>query len=399
MDDQRSAPPEPSQFNAYNPSAPVDTTHKHYVEQVIDPATKEPIEYPPTGGGGGEGSGGEGGGDASDPLRPTIQSLIDSGVVKTPPWSPQTDFLGAQVPDWETMTFCKPEGSDNLFAQYVNSPGRLSGDEEPDWSSAPNEGDSVDDNDYTWYNIGPFAAWPPTPQTWTPGGPYTHMSAVWPTDPYGVVFMSEPGEMDNLPDGTVEPNWTDIRGGYVSDDNNGYWVAMLPIGHSIPEFTDRTGIAYSIYTPLEGEAVEWRTNAVLADQPTAAAPGAPLGGGHEWGHAESGSDVSINNTNGGDVISVTATPDGEDVFVEFWCSGIQPGQYGELTITLSLDGQPMDVYLARAEGGPMQAGGVFRHRHTPGGWGQTWTVRQKVTAGSFTTAAIRGPLGVRVVKA
>jgi len=179
-------------------------------------------------------SGGSGGSQPN--LSPSVQDLLDAGVIATPAWTALTNMrCVGTLTGWYSAAYCKPDGSANLFAAEDDGLDTTkTGASEPDWDGdAPNYGDTVSDGSYTWRNIGPFSAWPPTPTTWAPDTAYGYMDAVWPTDPFGVVFMPDPGY---APPGAAadEPDWGDINGndGY-SAQAPGYWlVAVMPPGDS-----------------------------------------------------------------------------------------------------------------------------------------------------------------------
>ena len=141
-------------------------------------------------------------------------------------WQANHDYASDYSVDHPAATdivqFLKPDGDANVWITECFET-VLTYTDEPDWSSAPSAGDSLADGDVSWVNFGPYSAWPPTPQTWTPDTSlpdYQGGYMVWPTVPNGHLYIWYPF-YNTGGTGSSEPTWpTD---GYYVLDGDGYW--------------------------------------------------------------------------------------------------------------------------------------------------------------------------------
>ena len=160
-------------------------------------------------------SGGESG--ATEPTWPTEESaVVSDGVLR---WSAQS-----YDPDgWQANTAVGDFGS-GLIVEAGSLFGVLSGTttgaEAPDWSLAPNPGDTVEDNDAVWQNQGPVTTWAAhTDYRFVVGSDHgLWVPWVLPTSPAGFVFG--PGQLNSgiyQPSGAEEPEWDTTVGRYTVD--------------------------------------------------------------------------------------------------------------------------------------------------------------------------------------
>lgn len=160
-------------------------------------------------------------------------------------WLPNHDFslpfieagMSGQGVDYgdAPIVIIKPAGQNNYFAANytINAGPRFTGSTEPDWSSAPNVGNYVNDGEgFTpWYNIGPTVP-PSEVTTWAPVTEYPPCAVVAPTVPNGHLYMCYPDYADNgepwsNSTGATEPDWSSSYGfGTYIEDGSTYWMDL-----------------------------------------------------------------------------------------------------------------------------------------------------------------------------
>lgn len=162
--------------------------------------------------------------DVDPTLRPTLMDLVNAGnlVYRREGWIANYDFGQANadqmgVSNSDRVVFLHPTGVDWVFASEYGSTGAT----QPDWSTAPNRGDSVNDSGTTWYNVGPAASFPPAPQVWTPdtaNDPNSRAVLWWPPTPNGRLYGNFPGYPGST--GSSSPTFT--TDGDYNGDGDGY---------------------------------------------------------------------------------------------------------------------------------------------------------------------------------
>lgn len=143
---------------------------------------------------------------------PTLAE-IDSSYNVFIEWSAETDYSRPFAFNADQVIVLLPETSANVFAAEIN--GASTGAMEPDWSSAPNVGDTVADDGVTWTNIMPQASWPPVPVTFAVDTAYAPGTLLWPTTPNGHLYLVYPGSDFEA---ASEPSPWSIKGNYTSGD-------------------------------------------------------------------------------------------------------------------------------------------------------------------------------------
>lgn len=165
--------------------------------------------------------------DMPDARRPTLMDLVAAGnlVYRREGWIPNYDFGAANagqmgVSQTDRIVFLHPTGDPNVFASEYG----VTGATIPDFSSAPNRGDSVNDSGTTWYNVGPAASFPPSPVVWTPdtaNDPNRRAVLWWPPTPNGHLYGNFPGYAGNtgssLPTFATDGDYNGDGDGYVVD--------------------------------------------------------------------------------------------------------------------------------------------------------------------------------------
>lgn len=153
-------------------------------------------------------------------------------------WLPDYNYYTQSGGYYENALYIKPTGQ-NIFGSD-NYDYYWTGSTEPVWSTAPNAGDWVGDNDHTWFNTGVAAL--SAPATWQADFAYDDYTPdlVWPTTPNGHLYMRLPTyAFAGGTSGSSEPTWTLDRS-YASD-NSGYWVDLGPavkLGWRHPVFVE-----------------------------------------------------------------------------------------------------------------------------------------------------------------
>lgn len=170
--------------------------------------------------------------------QPTWTDCVASNPQINPTWAANADLTYGD----DVIVVLTPAGSTNVFIAEAGT-GDLTGGSEPNWDvSAPNPGDTVSDNDYTWRNIGPQSSFPPTPTTWSPSTDYsaadTSLVLVWPTVPSGQLFAAYPGYFGNSD--SFEPNFPCAVGRYMAD-GDGYWQGLGPTP-AVSDMTDKVAV-------------------------------------------------------------------------------------------------------------------------------------------------------------
>jgi len=165
-------------------------------------------------------------------VKPTVQELIDLGVLTAPgTWQAETNYLSPQpITDWYSPSFLIANGKLWTAEDLNSAPLRQTGTEEPDWASVSVVGDSIVDGDYTWYLLGDSSLWPPTPADWAAGQDYdTGFAAVWPdSSPFGVILVRYPGYVFGELSSEPPPDWfSALDSGYPVDQiGGGFWIIL-----------------------------------------------------------------------------------------------------------------------------------------------------------------------------